>query len=528
MKDSYIYRTEEQFHNDIRKAINKSVPNMFEEIYSDCVKKEQEEKHSNRGVLFDIGLRKKRYLYKLVCSLAVMAVIVGSATIYHNHNVRTQVVSQVMLDVNPSVNISVNKDDVVVSAQGVNEDGKEVLSDIKVINLDIDKALDIIMESMIDKGFISQKTEAILLTVKNANEKYGIMLEEKLYTGVDDFLQESNINIELMAQVYEEDKETSRFAKKNNISEGKARLIKKIEDAKLTDAQGKILASDKLVNLNVSELHMLLESKNILIDDIICKGENVSKQYVKEDKVHKLVCNHANVGDDKVKDIDIQIECSEDKLVYNVEFMHNEMTYKYVVDAKTGDILNNSLKNSGSNKSSGSKNHISTVVVADNISQMDIEKEEFKNVSIEKTNKSDVNINNTVVSANNYQEKKYSNENKNNKYSVKVNNVTKDSKEEKKQNTSKDDEFKVKVGMAEIINIKEVFDTAEKENNKLELESNKNNISQKDSINNDTKKENIINSNSNALNNKNEANNTIKNNVIKKEAFRDINQTVNN
>jgi len=71
----------------------------------------------------------------------------------------------VTLDINPSVELIVNRREVVVYANPLNEDGEVLLAEIDVIGLDLDEAIDLIIQTAIELGYIDIDAEETIVSV---------------------------------------------------------------------------------------------------------------------------------------------------------------------------------------------------------------------------------------------------------------------------------------------------------------------------------------------------------------------------
>ena len=96
-----------------------------------------------------------------------VAVLGGGVSFYQNHRVD----SVIGIDVNPSIELSVNRNEKVLQANPLNEDAETILDDMNLKNVDLDIAVNALIGSMVRNGYLDELDNAILVTVSNENEK---------------------------------------------------------------------------------------------------------------------------------------------------------------------------------------------------------------------------------------------------------------------------------------------------------------------------------------------------------------------
>ncbi len=108
-----------------------------------------------------------------LCMVFVVLVIVVSLIAKTTN--AASVLTSYIIDINPSVCIVTDDSDVVVNAYSLNNDGDELLADFDVNGKKLDDVLKLIVDSSIEKGFISfDKPPKIDLSITNDHEKHSI------------------------------------------------------------------------------------------------------------------------------------------------------------------------------------------------------------------------------------------------------------------------------------------------------------------------------------------------------------------
>ena len=85
-------------------------------------------------------------------------------------SVNAQDDSYVTIDINPSVEIIVNRREKVVYANPLNEDAEILLAELELEGMDLDEALDLIIETAIELGYIDPESEDTYVSVSSISE----------------------------------------------------------------------------------------------------------------------------------------------------------------------------------------------------------------------------------------------------------------------------------------------------------------------------------------------------------------------
>ncbi|PKK96346.1 MAG: hypothetical protein CVV58_06825 [Tenericutes bacterium HGW-Tenericutes-3] len=104
--------------------------------------------------------------------IVFMAVIlfVGIGILAGCEQVSAQTGSYVTLDINPSIELIVSDDDIVTYANALNEDGEILLAELDLIGMELDAAIDLIIETSIELGFIDFTAEEVIVQVDIVDE----------------------------------------------------------------------------------------------------------------------------------------------------------------------------------------------------------------------------------------------------------------------------------------------------------------------------------------------------------------------
>lgn len=306
---------------------------------------------------------------------------------------QAKVDSIIEFDVNPSVELKINKNEKILEAKSLNDDGEAILKGMDLKNTDIDVAVNAIIGSMLKNGYISELQNSILVSVKNDDSVKGKELETRITKEINDLLVSSKIEGAIMTQTLKTDETTD-----SNISVGKAKLINEII------ATNNTLKFDDLAKMNINELNVLKESQEVKTDKITSSGSASQKAYIGNAKAKSIALTDAGLKESNVYDLEIDFDSENGVLVYEVDFKTKSYEYEYEINAKTGKIVleqkekndeyNGELDKTTTTKPSTNKNNGSSSSSSSNSSSSLISKSEAKSIALKRAGVSSSNIKN--------------------------------------------------------------------------------------------------------------------------------------
>lgn len=135
--------------------------------------------------------------------------------------------SYVSLDVNPSVEYSINMFDRVLSVQAVNEDAEEIVAELDIKNLVISDAVQKTIDKLLEEGFISDSEDAgVVITVSSEDEEKSEELAEDIEIEAQEFLTEQAENADVEAEAV--GKARVEEARELGVTPGKLNLVEKL------------------------------------------------------------------------------------------------------------------------------------------------------------------------------------------------------------------------------------------------------------------------------------------------------------
>ncbi|MEG2429875.1 MAG: PepSY domain-containing protein, partial [Oscillospiraceae bacterium] len=282
----------------------------------------------------NIKSKSKRNLLMGLSAAAALMLVAGCAFGYTGYKKGKTIDSVIALDVNPSIEMKINKSEKVIAIDALNSDAKKIIGDMDLKGTKLDVTVNAIIGSMLKTGYISKDQNSVLVSVQNDDAPKCQELEKKLTDEIKEILKTNSVEGSVMTQTTKADEELAKLAKENNISLGKAKLIQTMAK------QNNTFTFEELAKMSINDLKLLSESQEIDLDDIVTTGEASDKAYIGKEKAESITLSHANVSKADAKKMDIELDCEKGVMVYDVDFDTTDFEYDYQIDAVTGQIVN--------------------------------------------------------------------------------------------------------------------------------------------------------------------------------------------
>ncbi len=307
--------TNEQMERRLASAVEKTAPDDVNGVLSRC-----EERKGTERLMTEKKTAMRRWTTLVAACLALM-LLGGGGLFYQQANAVASVVS---LDVNPSIELRVNRDEKVLSCTPLNEDAKEILedmgggADLKGAKLDV--AVNAIVGSLVRKGYLSEISSAIMISVEDKDSARAKKLQQELTSAVDGVLRTNESKAAVLTQTVTQDAELERQARENSISTGKAALVNRIL------ALNSSLRFDALAKLSVGELKDLAEAGAPAMPIGRDAAAYAAEQYARTTALDSVTA-------------EVDPELDESPAHYEVELQTAWGEFEYLVDAYTGKVL---------------------------------------------------------------------------------------------------------------------------------------------------------------------------------------------
>ena len=271
--------------------------------------------------------------------------------------------SHVDIDVNPGVEIITNKNNKVIDILSTNNDGKAVIDGMNLKNSELKVAVNALIGSMVQKGYIENDNTGILVTVRNNNQDRADKVKAEVLDDINFALYKNDVQAAVMNQTLKNTKNADKFARENNVSIGKSVFVLNLASKDST------MDARELAKMRVSDIVDLVVKKGIDIRDIVDYDyddsiwENIAdaikdidenankasaintvalsstKKQIGVEGAKQIALAHAKVALKDVTFIKAELETENGRLVYDIDFYSGNVEYDYEINAATGSIL---------------------------------------------------------------------------------------------------------------------------------------------------------------------------------------------
>ena len=307
--------TKENMEQRLASALEKTAPDDVRGVLSRC--------EARKGTVINMTTKKsaKRSWTTIVAACLAVILLGGGGVFYQRANAVASVVS---LDVNPSIELKVNRSEKVLSCTPLNDDAREILAgmdggaDLKGAKLDV--AVNAIVGSLVRSGYLDSISSAIMISVEDKNTTRAEKLQRELTSAVDGVLQTSAAKASVLTQTLTQDAAREQQARENNISTGKAALVNRVL------ALNPSLSFDALAALSVEELKDLAEAGAPAMPIGKDAAAYAAEQYAGTTALDSVTA-------------EVDPELDESPAHYEVELHTAWGEFEYLVDAYAGKVL---------------------------------------------------------------------------------------------------------------------------------------------------------------------------------------------
>ena len=251
-------------------------------------------------------MKKKLTVVNLII-IIITLLIIGFLVFYFIY-FKDKPTSIITLDINPSIEIHLDKKNEVIKLIPINEDAKEVIND-DLIGKDYNYVITNIIDKTVEVKNLKNDRIAVILNVTGEINKVDVIKKIEDYS----HNKELDIPIYVVDSVTEEDK---ALAKKLGITEGKANYLNGIKK------EHNDINVEELKNRDVSELMQTKETGNTCPSDYQLDGANCKKEINRTKAEYTKICpNGYGEYNEKCYLEGIQIE--KDTLACHDEFKLN-------------------------------------------------------------------------------------------------------------------------------------------------------------------------------------------------------------
>lgn len=327
------------------KNIKKELYNIFDGLLYSNFDMVADKIKNNKGVKLDMSkeYNKKFFLGGSILAFAVLIIFVGLMFFKNNNSIAI-----IGIDVNPSLELSINSKNKIIDVKANNDDALKIIGDMNFEGTDLNVATNAIFGSMIKNGYINENDNSILISLVDGD--YDV---SKIANNVYDYLKNEKVDSSILIDNIDTTSYDNELSLKYNISVSKVKLIRSILN------KNSLYKFEDLVKLGTNELNILANTSSNKSNDIVTIGSASKSKYKSILEIKNIVFSDANVSEEKVSNLEIEYDYEDGLMIYDVEFLSNNIEYDYEVNALTGEIIDKEYLNENNHNDKNDSSYIS-------------------------------------------------------------------------------------------------------------------------------------------------------------------------
>jgi len=250
----------------------------------------------------------------------------------------------ISIDINPSIQLEVNRELMVLAVEGINNDGKMIIKD-EWINKNAKDVIDLIILEIKNKGFLNAERDFVLLSYFFNDEDDAS--EKSFVKSLDQLFNEKPHDYEVA--LIKSDLETYSESKKVKKSLGQITVNKKmntkvddllsLRESMEKDEAFKIYKKD-LYNDDIEEEQ---EDKKIVKNKKDNNNENIKKIMTRVE-IKAIVQSLLNGAI-----VEVNLNQKNNKALYVIKVHQDQEIHEIIIDAFTGEIINHTVEEDSNN-----------------------------------------------------------------------------------------------------------------------------------------------------------------------------------
>lgn len=329
--------TNKMIETRLLRTIESMVPDLLPQLLKHVKEEGDREEMSDTIIAMkDMNNTKtKKFTNKTVGAVAAgFLLLIGVYSGYMHYSPQ----SVINFDVNPSIEMSLNRSEKILKVVPLNEEGRIVIGDMNFRNVDLDLGINALIGSMVKNGYIDEIKNSILVTVDSSNIEKRTKLQEHISDEVSKLLETYKCNGSVLSQIAKTDEHIRELAKEYNISAGKASLIDKF-----VKNNPSISYSDA-ASMPINDINVLIETNKFRLEGLNTTGKAGDGKYIGSKKAIALALKNAGVSEKDLGKMEVEMDYEDGRMIYEIEFYVGNKKYDYEIDAESGRMLKSKIK----------------------------------------------------------------------------------------------------------------------------------------------------------------------------------------
>ncbi|MDO4267898.1 MAG: hypothetical protein Q4C73_05445, partial [Eubacteriales bacterium] len=254
----------DQLEAHLRSAVDALAPDIFDRLDLSVPQERPDSFESSARI---VALQ-RRFRHALAGAAACVFISLAGGGAWHYQYQNIQVDSVIGLDVNPSLELSINRKQRVLKASPLNTEAEDILEDMDLKGVELNVAVNAVVGAMVTHGYFHELDNAVLVTVSNDSVRRAAALRASVVEDIERTLDENQVQAVVYDQQVIEKDEMKTLAEEYGISYGKAYFLKELID------QNDALTMDDMKELSSMTMEQIAER---IADSSLELGEYAQK-----------------------------------------------------------------------------------------------------------------------------------------------------------------------------------------------------------------------------------------------------------
>lgn len=204
-----------QIELHLKSAVDTLTPNILDRLDlsmpQDPVPKQQDQTTILR-------LQRRMRGMGVAVAACICLTLMGGGT-FHYHLENRKIESVIGIDVNPSIELSINRKERVLEAKALNTEAENIIQDMDLKGVELNVAVNAVVGSMVTHGYLDDLENAILVTVSNDSVRKARELRASVVGDIEQTLKENQVEAVVYDQQVIEDEEMEALARGHNYGQ---------------------------------------------------------------------------------------------------------------------------------------------------------------------------------------------------------------------------------------------------------------------------------------------------------------------
>lgn len=178
----------------------------------------------------------------------------------------------ISIDVNPSIEMMADENNMVTELRGLNEDGRIVLQAVEDSG-PLDEVVPSLVEAMTEQGYLKPEIEnSILVSVENKDAKKADDIKGRITDDIYQALDKTEISSIVLTRDVTKTRELEREAEALNISVGKMSLIQDLAE------KDSGLDVQQMAEMSIGDISDLAQERRVDLTEVVDVGRSEAKE----------------------------------------------------------------------------------------------------------------------------------------------------------------------------------------------------------------------------------------------------------